>query len=1607
MGNASEHGNKRKYLTKEEIFSIKGIENVNSIFNRFKNSKGIISLIDFKHLTRGLLNDSICKKIIKICGSGDNKMTNYDLMYFLAILNTNSFDAKLNFILDFIFTRKNTLDIKKYKKKVNKYYNKSPVLLNILLNNELLSSKEQIGKEEIFNYIKNTSGKAINNFKFYTNTFNINSIENKDEFKFCECLKEKNEEKEAENIYFPNINIPKINYLEMQFKMIEKDNDNIFTIDLFESMLKEINIAQSLIDIIGNYLRQKSQKNFLSYELFAEVLKLLQINVKNIDNEDYNKAQILEGLFTIFSYPNDFITKTAFFIFMKSTKKGMSSYKINEILADNNIHKTISLNEFCILTDNIINELTESFEHLKYLPYIFFNKELKEKKLEKNCIDILLNGKSLDEYIYNRIEYDKRFYIINKSFWDKWEELISDPVTNMKELENLNVCYDEISREKMLNEGLVYLKDYIILSPTIYKLFSNWYNFPTDYELERERINISFNIKENHVDMLQIESNNIKSEEDKIETIQTSKDILNSNSNYFRNTININNKKLFINKHFEIEVFPVFLIFYKMDNIIKKGLKDISSFKKILDNISKENKKFIYNKFSRKTKVKAIIEQMQDFFENKLTPITARLWFYLNNKVEIIPYEDSLEKHGITNICIAIIETKKNGIWQIDSINLNSNEDNGIMENSPLVGLLNVGNSCYMNSVLQIFLNIPEMKDILLKNSDNNGETEDQNKEFYSQDLLHFIIRDHKNNFLLKNFLNLFKMKYLGTKKTLNPKTFKEICGKYNNNFMEDEQQDAYDFYTFLLDTLHEESNIKFKKEEFKINEANYNNEQDLANEYWANNIRNNASYFYALFMGQIQSKLICTKCQKQKIKFEPINALNLPIPQSDKYIIKICLYRLPITLSPFFKLDKESAIESNSIRNKILSSNKTRKKLIQLKDNCIGFYSKFNPNNNNSISRNDAPKKERENNGQIGNLITNKSNRSDVNLTINLNTEFYENELKVNKSLKNEEDIFSNPLMFNIPLHIKIEIDKNKKCKEIIEVLKNMEELQLDKDESFTEFIIFDEEGLIIDENQIIDNKIFPLKEINIYELLSSQGIQKVFGYNNLINNIEKINKINYKNDMSHLNTNININLQINKYFKDSIDIKDNIETDKYVNKNIINNNFSTNQIIEQLIGIIHRYRKDTKESKDFFYIQRFDFLYSHKDYLIMSSKNSIKPFDLYEMIWDKYMYFLNNPYDKFLWWRFYQKNKDNINQLYKQCSPFVLKITLPNGQCPFCPWYKFCTGCIIQPDKEKFLEFQSSNWLVVIEWCKEIVEVEMNKSNITLSLFHPSFHNLNNDDIKNEKLSIYDCLDLFTQKEYINDIFCENCNQKNIFTKELKIERLPEYLFVVFKRFKFISKYSTKIESLISFPFEELQLKEYMMQKNKENKKYDLFACINHVGTLHKGHYYCNVKQDKKWIKYDDSHVEEDDDINVSNIYILVYKANNDEYFKNKKYFFNFDFISLMDTAYRIYIKQINFEHIFNYIINDEGEIIEEFKNNCFYYYGEPVFFKDKKGFLVNMYKNEKSEIVAKIQVKNSILETRVKNSDIKETIKKEIEDENINNQNNDEVCSGCEIY
>lgn len=172
-----------------------------------------------------------------------------------------------------------------------------------------------------------------------------------------------------------------------------------------------------------------------------------------------------------------------------------------------------------------------------------------------------------------------------------------------------------------------------------------------------------------------------------------------------------------------------------------------------------------------------------------------------------------------------------------------------------------------MNSVLQIFLNIKEIKDIFLpKNSEEKRK------------LLSFILNSENpeinkvvenSGYLVTELMNLLRLKYKGNQRTLNPRKFKDICGEYNPIFKTSEQQDAHDFYTFLIDKLHEETNINYDSEniykDLTNSETIDTTELDLANECWANNIRKNASYFYALFMGQLKSTLVCSECIHKK----------------------------------------------------------------------------------------------------------------------------------------------------------------------------------------------------------------------------------------------------------------------------------------------------------------------------------------------------------------------------------------------------------------------------------------------------------------------------------------------------------------------------------------------------------------------------------------------------------------------------------------------------------------------------------------------------------------------------------------------------------------------
>ena len=1285
------------------------------------------------------------------------------------------------------------------------------------------------------------------------------------------------------------------NSLKEKFEEYKKLNNGFFPITLLEDMLKDINIIPSLIDLINNFINKKALKGILTFELFKEILSILTIPLDDEEDKEKNKQIFTDGLFLLFSYPNNYIKKSEFCSFIQLTKNNNNFNYINNLLNKYEIPKKISKDKFKEFIDLLINELIEAIEHIKYLPYIFFDFKIEERKIEKNCIDILLNGKNIQDYIILKMQTENEFYIIDSKFWNNWNKEINSK--NYEELNNLRIHTENICDENgIINEGLLYLSDYIILTKRIYNLFCIWYGKPL-IEIKREKIIIENERKNESFFKLN------KDDKEMSTLVQT--------------------EDLKTHKKIEIEVYPVFLTFVNFNELQINCNNSFSKFKEEIK-LKLENNFISFDKYSRKEKFSQLLKILQKNVNIEIDENNSRLWIFYQEFLEIVNNNDSLEKKGIFNKAVILLEINKNGTWPMDEFNSNKGEIKS-KDIAPF-GINNIGNVCYMNSILQILLNIDEIKDIFIKM--NYGK---------EQKFLNFLINYKSANYrLVEEFINLLIDKWIERKKTLSPKKFKEICGKINENFKGFIQQDANDFFNFLIQNMHEGTNIKTGEINFLNKEFVDTNENELGNEYWANNIRNNASYIYSLFMGQLQSKLTCNICKECKIKYEPFSILDLPLPEKNNIILYIKLFRLPLKLHPSFNNSNNESSKKNDLKRIRLINYQNKKEENTIKN------------------KNFVDKK----------LIEKSSFESETEIKTKLNN--------LNKSSSTDR-LIRNGLHSNIPILLKIEISRNKECKEIISTLKSMKELDLNIDNRYIRFIIISD-SKYINPYLTIDQALQSSKQIEIYELLNYEGIKNIFNYNDLIEKAPL--KLNF------------------------IDIDSTVDLKNF---NIIND-VEDIEFKEILIEVKHRVRESLDSDKYLMNLPIYNYFKTNRDFIILANKKSIKIYDLYEMIWEKYMYFCDIPakFKNNLWWRIYIKgNKDeNENIEIKFCSPFVLKvINKITKACEYCPWFRLCTGCILDPNCKEYFSIPKKCYLVV-EWCRRVKFKRIKDENPLLFLNHSSLNNNENkEEINNiKKESIYDCLDLFTQKETVENIYCEHCKSKRDFSKILKIERIPKYLIISFKRFKYTMMYREKINSPIKFPLNIINLNKYLIDNSQESSKlYNLFAVVNHIGTLTIGHYNSIIKLNDKWINFNDSKVSYfTQNFDTQDAYILVYKYVND----NNKLNLKFNFYGLMDTAFRIYLKQLNFKHLFNYLIDQEGNIIEEYECNCHYYYGEPVMINNKKGYLINISENE-DNIYAKIKTENEYLNIKYEpNIIVKETIK----DNNVGKSNVDKDVAMC---
>ncbi|KAK5863108.1 hypothetical protein PBY51_000163 [Eleginops maclovinus] len=186
-------------------------------------------------------------------------------------------------------------------------------------------------------------------------------------------------------------------------------------------------------------------------------------------------------------------------------------------------------------------------------------------------------------------------------------------------------------------------------------------------------------------------------------------------------------------------------------------------------------------------------------------------------------------------------------------------------------GLVNLGNTCFMNSVIQSLSNTRELRDYF---HDRGFESEINCNNPLGT-----------GGRLAIGFAVLLRALWKGTHHAFQPSKLKAIVASKASQFTGYAQHDAQEFMAFLLDGLHEDLNRIQNKPYTETVDSDGRLDEVVAEEAWQRHKMRNDSFIVDLFQGQFKSKLVCPMCSKVSITFDPFLYLPVPLPQKQKVL--------------------------------------------------------------------------------------------------------------------------------------------------------------------------------------------------------------------------------------------------------------------------------------------------------------------------------------------------------------------------------------------------------------------------------------------------------------------------------------------------------------------------------------------------------------------------------------------------------------------------------------------------------------------------------------------------------------------------------------------------
>ena len=710
------------------------------------------------------------------------------------------------------------LSNKKYKIEKNKMiFNLTNVEFVLYNNQDLINS---LKKPKINNYINN-------NFSQTNSLGNRAKRENKNYEHFYQLRSLDNKHKMDNNSY------------RQQSKIIKNNANNVYKIkSSSDNRNKKINtISEQQSKNIKNKNENYKNENNKNNDENKEITKcLINYHFSNIELDELKKEQIQKGENKKkFEKQNQFIPVNKDWIksFIKICNYNTNKNNIEKFDIDNNnVTKKLEFNN--MVNDKIpiyaTKEINVKFMNKEYNIYEdyelinskaynilsnYFGKENKNyinklnvSKLDNNYILVKYDNKKFEII---KIKNEKeRYLIIGKNNIDKniikeLSEFGFDEWARNKKM-NLKIPSNDIYENEILLGRLIYLKEIKKYEDKINKKEDKKIN----EEIRKNYFSVDNKYKNNFYNKRNIYKNKEKGSKENKDEKQKEKLV-----NPFLSKEEIKNEK-------------------KEDiRILKRKIKrdkdklDLKSNYTIIPKRKDNKEKFKKNKFNTEENEK---EKKEPIYENIEEG---------NNKRQ---YNDESLSYNQENQKYIKKGKKING----------------------LIGLQNVGATCYMNAALQCLSNIPKLRKYFLTNK----------SKIYNVGI------NKLSSALLTIFENLWENKLIDY---FIPQEFKNIISKMNPLFEGIQANDTKDLLLFILETIHNELNenkIKTPENEF-YNPTNYNLVFNNFCQYFKNNFN---SIISDLFYGMNNSMMTCCSCKSTTHNIQCFNILFFPLEEVRKF---------------------------------------------------------------------------------------------------------------------------------------------------------------------------------------------------------------------------------------------------------------------------------------------------------------------------------------------------------------------------------------------------------------------------------------------------------------------------------------------------------------------------------------------------------------------------------------------------------------------------------------------------------------------------------------------------------------------------------------------------